>query len=55
MLMRSKARSEAIKFGIRQSMRSGNVNLNHKQFLWYAKDRGKLSPGHKNVAGFCLT
>jgi len=34
----SEARSEAIKFGIRQSMRSGNVKLNCKQFLGYTKD-----------------
>jgi len=33
----SEVRSEAIKFGIRQSMRSGNVNLNYKQFLGYTK------------------
>ena len=34
----SEARSEAIKFGIRQSMRSGNVKLNYSQFLGYTKD-----------------
>jgi len=39
----SEARSEAIKFGIRQSMRSGNVKLNHAQFLGYTKDeQGRL-------------
>ena len=38
----SEARSEAIKFGIRQSMRSGNVKLNCKQFLGYTKDENGL-------------
>ena len=38
----SEARSEAIKFGIRQSMRSGNVKLNCKQFLGYTKDTNGL-------------
>jgi DNA invertase Pin-like site-specific DNA recombinase len=38
----SEARSEAIKFGIRQSMQSGNVKLNHKQFLGYTKDTNGL-------------
>ena len=34
----SEARSEAIKFGIRQSMSNGHVKLNCKQFLGYTKD-----------------
>jgi len=34
----SEARSEAIKFGIQQNMRSGKVKFNHKQFLGYTKD-----------------
>jgi DNA invertase Pin-like site-specific DNA recombinase len=38
----SEARSEAIKFGIRQSMSSGNIKLNHKQFLGYTKDANGL-------------
>ncbi|MCL2300373.1 MAG: recombinase family protein [Firmicutes bacterium] len=38
----SEARSEAIKFGIRQSMSSGNVKLNCKQFLGYTKDANGL-------------
>jgi len=38
----SEARSEAIKFGIRQSMQSGNVKLNHTQFLGYTKDANGL-------------
>ena len=37
-LVRSFAHSEAIKAGIRQSMRDGNIKLNYKQFLGYTKD-----------------
>lgn len=34
----SRERSDNIKFGIRQRMRSGKVLLNHSQFLGYTKD-----------------
>jgi len=36
------SRSEAIKFGIRQSMRKGKVKLNSSQFLGYTKDENGL-------------
>jgi len=38
----SVSRSEAIKFGIRQSMREGKVKLNSSQFLGYMKDENGL-------------
>lgn len=36
----SAAKSENIKFGIRQRMRSGKAVLNHARFLGYTKDKG---------------
>ena len=37
-MMRSDARSEAIKAGVQKSMQAGKVKLNYSQFLGYTKD-----------------